>query len=47
VWVPSRSTTDHIFYTRQKLEKKWECTGTVQQIFIDFKEAYDSVKRVI
>jgi hypothetical protein len=30
---------------RQILEKKWECNGTVHQLFIDFKEAYDSVRR--
>jgi hypothetical protein len=28
--------------TNQMLEKKWECNGTVHQIFIDFKKAYDS-----
>jgi hypothetical protein len=30
---------------RQILEKKWEYNGTVHQLFIDFKEAYDSVRR--
>jgi hypothetical protein len=39
----SRSTTDQIFYIRQILEKKWEYNGTVHQLFIDFKKAYDSV----
>jgi hypothetical protein len=29
----------------QILEKKWEYNGTVQQLFIDFKKAYDSVWR--
>ncbi|KAJ4437649.1 hypothetical protein ANN_17794 [Periplaneta americana] len=29
------------------LEKKWECKGTVHQLFIDFKKAYDSVKRKV
>jgi purine nucleoside phosphorylase len=33
------------FYVRQLLEKKWEYNGTVHQLFIDFKKAYDSVKR--
>jgi hypothetical protein len=41
----NRSTTDQIFYIRQILEKKWEYNGTVHQIFIDFKKAYDSVRR--
>jgi hypothetical protein len=26
------------------LEKKWEYNGTVHQLFIDFKKAYDSIK---
>ncbi|KAJ4426792.1 hypothetical protein ANN_26591 [Periplaneta americana] len=29
------------------LEKKWEYKGTVYQLFIDFKKAYDSVKREV
>jgi hypothetical protein len=35
---------DQIFYIRQILDKKWEYNGTVHQLFIDFKKAYDSVK---
>jgi hypothetical protein len=27
----------------QILQKKWEYNGTVHQLFIDFKKAYDSV----
>jgi hypothetical protein len=38
---------DQIFYIRQILEKKWEYNGTVHQLFIDFKKAYDSIKRVL
>ena len=41
----NRSTTDHIFCIRQKLEKKWEYNEVVHQLFIDFKKAYDSVRR--
>jgi hypothetical protein len=41
----NRSTTDQIFYIRQTLEKKWEYNGTVHQLFIYFRKAYDSVKR--
>jgi hypothetical protein len=26
------------------LQKKWEYNGTVHQLFIDFKKAYDSVE---
>jgi sorting nexin-29 len=42
-----RSTTDQIFYIRQILEKKWEYIGMVHQLFIDFKKAYDSIKREV
>jgi hypothetical protein len=41
----NRSTTDHIFCIRQILEKKWEHSEAVHQLFIDFKKAYDSVRR--
>ncbi|KAJ4426412.1 hypothetical protein ANN_27226 [Periplaneta americana] len=40
----NRSTIDQIFCIRQIMEKKWEYKGTVHQLFIDFKKAYDSVK---
>jgi hypothetical protein len=40
----NRSTIDQILYIRQILEKKWEYTGTVHQLFIDFKKSCDSVK---
>jgi hypothetical protein len=39
--------TDQIFYIRQILEKKWEYNGTVHQLFIDFKEAYDLVRKEV
>jgi hypothetical protein len=42
-----RSTTDHIFYIRQILEKKWEYNGTVHQLCIGFKKTYDSVRREV
>jgi hypothetical protein len=41
----NRPKTDKIFYIHQILEKKWEYNGTVHQLFIYFKEAYDSVRR--
>jgi len=41
----NRSTIDHIFCIRQILEKKWEYNEEVHQLFIDFKTAYDSVRR--
>ena len=39
--------TDHIFCIRQILEKKWEYNEAVHQLFIDFKKAYDSVRREV
>jgi sorting nexin-29 len=39
--------TDEIFCIWQTLEKKWEYNGTVYQLFIDFKKAYDSVSREV
>jgi hypothetical protein len=36
---------DHIFCIRQILEKNWEHSEAVHQLFIDFKKAYDSVGR--
>jgi len=43
----NRSTTDHIFCIPQILEKKWECNEELYQLFIDFKKAYDSVRREV
>ena len=43
----NRSIIDQIFCIRQILEKKWEYDGTVHQLFIDLKKAYDSVKREV
>ena len=43
----NRSTIDHIFCIRQILEKKWEYNEPVHQLFIDFKKAYNSVKREV
>ena len=42
-----RSTVDQIFCIRQMLEKKWEYNEEVHQLFIDFKKAYDSVRRKV
>jgi hypothetical protein len=43
----NRSTTDQIFCIQQILEKKWEYNETVHQLFVDFKKAYDSVRREV
>jgi hypothetical protein len=39
--------TDQIFYIWHILEKKWEYNGTVHQLSIDFKKAYNSVRREV
>jgi sorting nexin-29 len=36
-----------IFFIWQILQKKFEYTGTVYQLFVDFKKAYDSVRREV
>jgi hypothetical protein len=36
-----------LFCIRQILEQKWENDETVYQLFIDFKKAYDSVRREV
>jgi hypothetical protein len=41
----NRSTTVQKFCIRQVLEKKWEYSETVYQLFIDIKKTYDSVRR--
>jgi hypothetical protein len=43
----NRSTTDQIFNNQQILEKNGSIMGTIHQLFIDFKKAYDSLKRVL
>jgi hypothetical protein len=43
----NRLTSDHILCIRQIFEKKWEYNEAVHQLFIDFKKAYDSVRREV
>jgi hypothetical protein len=37
----STSATDQISYFGQILEKKWEFNGSVLELFIDLKKAYN------
>jgi sorting nexin-29 len=39
-----RSTTDQLFTVKQILEKWWEFSINVYQIYVDFKQAYDSIQ---
>jgi hypothetical protein len=39
--------TDQILYIWQILEKKWEYNGTVHQLFVGFKKAYNSARREV
>jgi sorting nexin-29 len=43
----NRSTTDHTICICQILEKKWEYNEAVYKLFIDFKKAYDAVRREV
>jgi len=43
----NRSTTGHTFCIRHILEKKWKYNVAVHQLLIDFKKAYDSVRREV
>ena len=43
----SRSSTDHTYCICQILEKIWEYNKEVHQPFIDYKKAYDSVRREV
>jgi|UniRef100_A0A2S2QXC9 sorting nexin-29 len=40
-----KSTSDHIFIIRQTMEKYYEYDKDLYMIFIDFKQAYDSINR--
>ena len=39
--------TDHKFCIHRILEVKWEYSVAVHWLFIDFKKAYDSVRREV
>jgi hypothetical protein len=43
----NRTMTEKMFCIRQILEKRREYNFTVHQLFIDFKKAYDSIRREV
>ena len=42
-----RATSDHLFTIRQIMEKCREVNKDIWQLFIDFKQAYDSIQRPV
>jgi hypothetical protein len=40
----NRLTTDNIFCIRHIVEKKWDYSESVHQLFLDFRKAYASVR---
>ena len=42
---PNRSTLDNIFIARQTFEKCYECSIDLHNVFIDYTQAFDSIKR--
>jgi sorting nexin-29 len=47
VFQCNRLATSQIFCVQQMLEMKGECNETVYQLFIDFKKAYDLMRREV
>jgi sorting nexin-29 len=42
-----RSTTDQLFTIKKILEKSWEHNINMYQIYVDFKQAYDTGRKCI
>ena len=49
MWIPTQQVDywSHILHSTNTWEKKWEYNEAVHQLFIDFKKAYDSVRREV
>lgn len=44
-FIRGKSTTNHIFMIRQIMEKYYEYNNELHMVFVDFKQAYDSINR--
>jgi len=44
-FIRGKSTTNHIFTIRQIMEKYYEYNNELHTIFVDFKQAYNSINR--
>ena len=42
----NRSTSDQIFIIRQMMEKHYEHNQDLHMLFVDFKQAFDSIDRI-
>jgi hypothetical protein len=43
----NRTTTDQIFLHSSDTREKWDYNATVHQLFLDFKKAYNSIRRKV
>jgi hypothetical protein len=41
------STTDEVFFRQHMLERKWEYSESVHQLFVDLKPSYDIARREV
>lgn len=44
-FIRGKSITNHIFSIRQVMEKYYEYNKELHLVFVDFKQAYDSINR--
>jgi len=46
-FMRGKSTIDHIFTVKQLVEKHYEFDNDLHLLFIDYKQAYDSINREV
>jgi hypothetical protein len=47
MWILTKQNNWSNFLYLANIGQKWDYNGTVHQLFIDFKKAYDSVRRKV